>query len=120
MERILRASSQHIPSKSAAARAKKRYPVKPHERTSQPRTSLGKFLSNASQTPILGFDSSTGTNQQVPGAIDLAFVEDLVDDPDITHDDKLARAMALYARWKYEDTEEQALEREAPIARQQS
>ena len=109
-----------MPSKSAATRAKKRYPVKPHERASQPRTSLGKFLSNAGQTLVLGFDSSTGTNQQVPDAMDLALVEGLVDDPDTNHDDKLTRAMALYARWKYEDTEEQALEGKALIVRQQS
>ena len=52
--------------------------------------------------------------------MDLAIVEGLVNDPDTTHDDKLARAMALYACWRYEDTEKQTLKGKALIARQQS
>ena len=106
--------------KSAAPRAKKRYLIMSYRRASQSQTLSGKFISNAGQTPVLHFDSFTGTNQQVPGAMDLALVKGLVDDPDITHDDKLAGTMALYACWKYEDTEKQALEGETLITCQQS
>lgn len=109
-----------MPPKQVAYNAKNRNPVKPHQGASQPRTSSGKFVSNAGQTPAIYSDSSEAINQQKSDAVDLALVEDLVDDPDTTHDDKLARAMALYARWRYKDTEEQALEGEALIARQQS
>lgn len=41
-------------------------------------------------------------------------------DLDTPYDDKLARAMALYIRWRYKNTEEQALEGEALLARQKS
>lgn len=109
LEGILRASSQQMPFKSAVAKAKKWYLVKLHERASQPQTSLDKFLSNAGQTPVLGFDSFISTNQQVPDAMDLVLMEGLVNNSDTTHNDKLAKTITFYAHWKYKNTEEQAL-----------
>lgn len=41
----------------------------------------------------------------------------MIDDPDITHNNKLAKIIAFYAYWKFKDMEEQALEEEALIAR---
>lgn len=99
-----------MPSKSAIRRAKYWNPAKTQEGASQPRALSGRFVSNAGQTPTISPDASATTNQPVSNAVDLALVENLVDDPDTTHEDKLGRAMALYARCRYEDTEEQALE----------
>ena len=52
--------------------------------------------------------------------MNLALLEGLAHDPDTTYDEKMARAMALHARWKYEYTKEQALEGDALKARQQT
>lgn len=82
--------------KFAALRAKKRYSVKPHKRAFYSQTLLNKFISNASQTSVLGFNFSDSTNQQVPSAINLILVEDLVNNANTTYDDKLARAIYLY------------------------
>lgn len=117
LKQILRVSFEEMPSKSAIRRAKYWNPVKTQEGASQPRALSGRFVSNAGQTPTnagqtptISPDASATTNQPVSNAVDLALVENLVDDPDTTHEDKLGRAMALYARCRYEDTEEQALE----------
>lgn len=110
-------------SQLAARRAKDRNPAKAQEKASQPQALSGKFASAAAHTPAISSDDSndfTTTSQPPPAAIDLALVENLVDDPDTTHDNKLARAMALYAQWRYKDTEEQALEGGALIARRKS
>lgn len=52
--------------------------------------------------------------------MDLILVESLVDDLDTPYDNKLARAMAFYACWKYENIKKQALKEETLIACQQS
>ena len=87
-----------MPFKSTAFRAKKWNPIKPYKRVSQLRTSLSKFISNVGQTSILSFDFFTSTNQQVSSTMNLALIESLVNDTDLSHDDKLARAMDFYAR----------------------
>ncbi len=80
-------------------------------RTPQSRNIRGKFDS----TP------STLDFQMPPSNIDLNAVEQLVEDPSTTFDDKLAKALALHARWEYEDIEEETLEeREALQARQRA
>ena len=48
--------------------------------------------------------------------MNLALVKSLVNNPDTIHDNILAKAIALYACWKYKDTDVQALEEEALIA----
>ena len=55
----------------------------------QPQILLGKFISNLGQTLIFVFDSFI--------AMDLVLVVGLVNNPNTTHDNKLARAIALYA-----------------------
>lgn len=102
-----------MPSKSAR-KAKSRHSAKAQHAVPQPRTLKGKFVSKETpnEQPITESTESLNVN--------LALVEDLVDDPDTTVNDKLARVMALHARWKYEDTEEQALKGDALKARQQS
>ena len=79
--------------------------------TPQPRNNKGKFDS----IPVV-FDSSA----LPPSNNDLNAVAKLVDNSDSTFDDKLARTLALHARWQYEDKEEQALEGEDLQARQRS
>lgn len=92
-----------------ASKASKQHP------TPQTRNSRGKFGS----TP--GTLDSTIVPALPPSGVDLNAVEKLVDDPSSTFDDKLARTLALHARWQYEDTEEQALgEGEALQARQRA
>lgn len=39
-------------------------------------------------------------------SLNIFFLASLVDNPDITLDDKLKRQMALYARWEHEDVNE--------------
>lgn len=80
-----------------ASKASKQYP------TPQPRNSRGKFDS----TSVI-LDSNI-VPALPPSNDDLNAVARLVDDPSSTFDDKLARRLALHARWQYEDTEEQAL-----------
>ncbi len=52
--------------------------------------------------------------------VDLDVVANLVDDSTTTFDDKLARVLALQAWWKYEDTEEEALNGDALQALQRN
>lgn len=86
-----------MPSKSAACRAKYWNPANIPKGASQPRALSGKFVSNAGQTPTISLDASATTNQPVSAVVNLALVENLVRDPDTTDNDKLAKAMALYA-----------------------
>ena len=112
-----------MPSKSALHKAKSRLLGKVQDGAPQPRTRKGKFVSNAilnqsrlnSQNPSQSSSSSSAESARV----NLALLEGLAHDPDTTYDEKMARAMALHARWKYEDTKEQALEGGALKARQQ-
>lgn len=88
-------------SQLAGRRATDRNPAKAQEKAFQPQALSGKFAYAAAHTPAISsddFDDSTTTSQPPPAVVDLALVENLVDDPDTTHDNKLARAMALYAR----------------------
>ncbi len=52
--------------------------------------------------------------------IDLDVVANLVDDSDTTFNDKLARVIVLHFMWKYEDTEEEALNGDVLQARQRN
>lgn len=72
--------------------------------TTQPCNGRGKFDS----IPV-AFDSLA----LPPSNNNLNTVAGLVDDLNLTFDDKLAKTLAFHARWQYEDTEEQALEGEA-------
>ena len=54
-----------------------------------------------------------------PSNNDLNTIAELIDNSDSTFDDKLARILTFHIRWQYENTEKQALEREALQAHQQ-
>lgn len=114
-------------SKSAVCQANKRK-AKIHG-ASQSRSLLGKFLSNSSKTPIdigdVGQTLTIGSNASdvhnaISLVVDLALLKNLINNSNTTYDDKLARAMALYAQWRYEDKKKQALERETLMVLQKS
>lgn len=65
---------------------------------------------------------SSGSGSKSPSASNTAIgiLAHLADDSSTTYDDKLARVLALHARWKYEDNEEEALEGDALQMRQRT
>ena len=77
-----------------------------HHSTPQPRNNKGKFDS----TPVALDSSALPQSNDDLNAVaglgnnDLNAVAGLVDNPSLTFDDKLARTLALHARWQYEDT----------------
>lgn len=88
-----------MPSKTAC-QAKDQNPAKIQRKASQPQALSGKFASATAQileTSSNQSDDSTTTSQPSSTAIDFALVENLIDDPDNTYDDKLAKALAFYA-----------------------
>lgn len=113
-----------MPSKSALCKVKSRLLGKVRDRAPQLRTRKGKFVSNAisnqfysnSQNPSQFSNSSSVKSVKV----NFALVEDLVHNLDTAYDEKMARAMALHTRWRYEDIKKQALEEDALKAWQQT
>ena len=63
--------------------------------------------------------SAEANSQPAPINVDPSIEASLVEDS-LVEDDKLARVLALHARWDYENTEEQALEGESLKARQRT
>lgn len=51
--------------------------------------------------------------------MDLTLVESLIDNLEITYDNKLAKAMAFYACWRYKNIKKQTLKKETLIVCQQ-
>ena len=88
-------------SQLAGRRAKDWNPAKTQEKAFQPQVLSRKFAYAAVHILAISSDEfvdSTTTSQPLSASVDLALVENLPDDPNTTDNDKLARAMALYAR----------------------
>lgn len=80
-----------MPSQLTVFQAKNRNPAKAQEKTSQPQAFLKEFAFAAAHTPAISSDDSddsTTTSQPPPAYMDLALVKNLVNDLDITHNNK--------------------------------